>query len=203
MSPLNGRKFFFGFAAVIFVVAVVGFVVLRQASSRRFAMSIHSVPESSQADIVTLGKPILVRIDKRSAGRSPLLAYALLLDGNGRPLKSDAPPGSVDLHELVVRELPGGKRTEEALFPPLTEVPGQRLLAAIVIRLPEGQLAAAKPQLTAVLYPEQAAAAAPPATSGKRSRRTGLPAVFSRVLVLSRDLGGHAELAQVEVREKL
>ena len=36
-----------------------------------------------------------------------------------------------------------------------------------------------------------------------QQRHRQLPAVFSNILAASKELGGHAELTQVEVREKL
>jgi hypothetical protein len=184
-NTLSGRQFLVGFTLVMGLVAIGGFFVLRQASSRRFAVSIHMVPESPLPDVVTLGRPIKVRIDKRSAGRSPLPAVAMLLDGNGRLL--------ADLRPLAVRELPRGKRAEDVEFPPLTEVPGQRLTATIVLRLPPEQLPAARAYIAAVLRDTEAN----PGQGGQ------LPKVFERILLRCRELGGHAELAQIEVREKL
>ena len=120
---LQGRYFIPGFAAVILIVATLGFFMLRSGQDRRFAISIHSVPESSAPDLVSLEVPIRVRIDKRSAGRSPLQAFGMLLDGDGRLIAPLSP--------LTVRDLENGKRTEDVLFQPLTAMPGQRLLAAI------------------------------------------------------------------------
>src|SRR5262245_8654169 len=114
-TQLYGRYFIIGFAAVILIVAALGYFGLRRASDRRFATSIHSVPESAAADLVPLGNPIRVRIDKRSAGRSKLTAFAMLVDGNGRLI--------ADLQPLEVRELETGKRSEEVVFSPLTALP--------------------------------------------------------------------------------
>jgi len=189
-TQLSGRSFILGFAVVIAIIAAIGFVILRGASEGRFAISIHMIPESPHADLVSLGNPILVRIDKRSAGRSPLTAYAMLLDGNGRLL--------ADLKPLSAHALPNGKRGEDAVFPPLETLPGQRLLAAIVIRISDDRLAEARTRITQILQPPEQA------TAGKKPRaQLSLPNVFSRVLVMSRELGGRAELAQVEVRERL
>jgi hypothetical protein len=179
---IKGRYFIPAFAAVILTVAVLGFFFLRSGQDRRFAISIHSVPESARADQVPLDAPIVVRIDKRSAGRSPLSAFGMLLDGNGRPLAALSP--------LTVRELAHGKLTEEVAFPPLTALPGQRLLAAIVIRLPPGKIELGKERLQLVLD-----------KSAKRQPVPSLPGVFGSILSLSRSLGGHAELTQVEVRD--
>jgi hypothetical protein len=183
-TQLSGRPFIIGFATVIALVASIGFFTLRNAQDRRFAISIHSIPESAHADLVPLGSPLRVRIDKRSAGRSKLLAFAMLLDGDGRLLAEMSP--------LEVRTLPNGKPGEDTLFPPLEKLPGQRLLAAIVLRLPPAQVETAKQRVRGVID-----------KSLLRKPTPSLPGVFGSILTLSRELGGHAELTQVEVREKL
>lgn len=185
---LSGRKFIFGFAAVIAVVALFGFFTLRKASDRRFAISIHMIPDSTHEGRISLHRPILVRIDKRSAGRSPFRAFALLFDGNGRPL----PEFGTEMRPLIIRELPTGKRTEEVDFPPLTTLPGQRLLAAVVVRLPESQIDVARTRLPDAIHLDL-----------EQQTKDALPRVFGRILSLSRNLGGHAELTQAEVRDKL
>jgi hypothetical protein len=181
MNSVRGKSLILVFAALIAVVAVVGFFTLRRAQHLRFATSIHAVPESPYADLVPLGEPIKVRIDKASAGHSPLKALAMLLDGDGNQLAG--------LRPLSIYRLPSGKLTEEAEFSPLVAMPGQRLLAAAVLRLPEDT-----PQVRARI---DAALIA-----GQR-RNKQLPAVFSNILAACKELGGHAELTQVEVREKL
>lgn len=183
-TQLSGRPFIIGFAVVIAAVAALGFWGLRNASDRRFAISIHSVPESTHADLVPLGSPIRVRIDKRSAGRSKLQAFGMLLDGNGRLL--------ADMQPLEIRDLDNGKRSEEAIFSPLEAMPGQRLLAAIVLRLPPTQVDEARPRVRGVIE-----------KSNLKKPTPSLPGVFGSILALCRELGGHAELTQVEVREKL
>ena len=181
MTGVRGQTIIIILSTAIAVVAVVGFLTLRKAQHLRFATSIHSVPESPYHDLVPLGQPIKVRIDKASAGHSPLKALALLLDGEGMKL--------AELRPLVTLTLPSGKLTEEAEFPPLTTLPGQRLLAAAVLRLPEDS-PAARARIAAAILAGQA-------------RHKQLPAVFSNILAASKELGGHAELTQVEVREKL
>lgn len=178
MRGLSGRMFVIGFAVVIACVAALGYFTLRNASKGRFAISVHMIPESPHADQVSLGNPIVVRIDKRSAGRSPLLAMAMLLEGNGRQLS--------DLRPLDVRQEGDRKKTEEVVFPPLTALPAQRLLAAIVIRSPASQLDVLRMELARIQH-------AP----------SSLPQVFGEIFKASRKLGGHAELVQVEVRDKL
>lgn len=178
---MRGKTLILVLSTAIAIVAVVGFLTLRRAQHLRFATSIHAVPESPYHDLVPLGQPIKVRIDKASAGHSPLLAVALLLDGEGSKL--------ADLQALSIYKLPSGKLAEEAVFPPLTRLPGQRLLAAAVIRLPVDS-PAARARIDAAV------------TAGQQ-RHQKLPAVFSNILAASKELGGHAELTQVEVREKL
>lgn len=184
MTPLRGRNLILIFFTAIAVSAALGYFTLRKASYLRFAISIHMVPESPYRDLIELNRPVLVRIDKRSAGNSPLRAQAALLDGKGGLV---AP-----LQPLVVKALPSGKRTEETVFPPLTTLPSQRLVATAVLRLPPPAWDDA-----AVLARLQHAL-----SLGGRPDST-LPRVFSNVLAVCRELGGHAELTQIEVREKL
>jgi hypothetical protein len=181
MTGMRGQTLILLLSSAIAVVAVVGFLTLQKAQHLRFAVSIHAVPESPYHDLVPLGQPIRVRIDKASAGHSPLKALALLLDGDGNKV--------AELRTLRTYQLPTGKLTEEAEFPPLERLPGQRLLATAVLRLPEDSPAARARIEAAILAGQQ--------------RHKMLPAVFSNILAASKELGGHAELTQVEVREKL
>lgn len=181
MQGVRGNIFFAIFATTIAIVAVIGFTTLRKAQHLRFAISIHTVPESPYHDLVPLGQPILLRIDKASAGRSPLKAFGYLLDGNGAKL-TDAKP-------LLRKTLPSGRLTEEAEFPALTALPGQRLLAATVVRLPQ-DTPEARLQLESAMQ------------AGLR-KKASLPSAFSNLLAAAKQLGGHAELTQVEVRTKL
>ncbi len=181
MTGVRGRTLILILSTSIALVAVVGFMTLQKAQHLRFATSIHAVPESPYRDLVPLGQPIKVRIDKASAGHSPLKALGLLLDGEGARLS--------ELRPLNVSTLPSGKLTEEVEFPPLVTMPGQHLLAAVVLRLPEDTAAARARIETAILAGQQ--------------RNKKLPAVFSNILAASKELGGHAELTQVEAREKL
>ena len=103
MQGVRGNIFFAIFATTIAIVAVIGFTTLRKAQHLRFAISIHTVPESPYHDLVPLGQPILLRIDKASAGRSPLKAFGYLLDvfnafvGAAEPAPVPLPPaGSGD-----------------------------------------------------------------------------------------------------------
>jgi hypothetical protein len=186
MANLSGRRFLIGFTLVIATVAALGVYVLGQAKDRRFAISVHMVPESPIPDVVTLGKPITVRIEKRTAGRSSMVGQAMLLDGDAGLV--------ADLKPLRLRVLPNGKRIEEATFPAQSALPAQHLIAAVVLRMPESQLGVAQRQITEILK----SLANEPARPGDAVRQ-----IFGRILTASRALGGHAELKQVEVREKL
>lgn len=185
-KPVRGQIMFGLFALAIAVFASFSYVALRRASHLRFAISIHAVPESPYKELLPLNVPIQVRIDKRTAGHSPLAAMAMLLDGEGNKLQ--------DLRKMEVRTLPSGKLTEEATFEPLTALPRTPLLAAVVVRLP-----ADTPELRAQINDALTAGQA----RKDKGARTALPRAFSHVLAKSRELGGHAELTQVELREKL
>nr|HPH26904.1 hypothetical protein [Pseudomonadota bacterium] len=71
----------------------------------------------------------------------------------------------------------------------LTALPGQRLLAATVVRLPQ-DTPEARLQLESAMQ------------AGLR-KKASLPSAFSNLLAAAKQLGGHAELTQVEVRTKL
>lgn len=180
-KPIRGQVLFALFALAVAVFAAFSYTALRRAQHLRFAISIHSVPESPYKELVPLGAPIQVRIDKRTAGRSPLVGLAMLLDGDGQTLQPLTP--------MVLRTLPSGKRVEEATFQPLTKLPGQRLLAGVVVRLP-----ADTPELRGSVEA---------ALASGQAQKASLPRTFSHLLATVRGLGGHAELTQVEVREKL
>lgn len=180
----------FGFAGVIVCVAIFGFLTLRHASERRFAISIHTIPEAQHADIIDLDKPLVIRIDKRSAGRSPLMAYAMLLDGEGHQISPTSDGDGLNIVPLTAHDLGGGKRKEDVELPALAKMPSQRLLAAIVMRLPDEKLQVARPRIVDAL--------GRPGPKGKSS----LANIFSRILYICRELGGHAELTQVEVRDR-
>jgi hypothetical protein len=186
MAQLAGRNFLIGFTIVIATVATLGVLVLGRAKDRRFAISVHMIPESPIPDVVTIGRPITVRIEKRTAGRSPLVGQAMLLDGNAGLV--------ADLLPLRRRVLPNGKQIEEAAFAPQLTLPAQHLLAAVVVRMPAEQVEAAHLRIAAIL---QVVQGAPPAT-GDAIRQS-----FGKILAACRELGGQAELKQVEVREKL
>jgi hypothetical protein len=178
MRAIPGRIFIFAFALVIALVAVIGFRTLRQAQDRRFAVSLRAQPEGAAPDEIPLSSQIVVRIEKRTAGRSEQTAWALLLDGGGRLLAEPQP--------LVARTLDNGKRVEETTFPPLGKVPAQRIVAAVVLRTPPEKEAAVRTAITQIL-------------SAVEQRNGQLREAFGNLLPTVRRLGGHAELVQGQV----
>jgi hypothetical protein len=185
-KPIRGQLLFALFALAVAAFASFSYVALRRASHLRFAISIHSVPESPYKEFLPLRAPIQVRIDKRSAGRSKLASLAMLLDGEGNKLQ--------DLRPMAVRTLPNGKLTEEANFDPVETMPRTPLLAAVVVRLP-ADTPELRERINAALSSGQA--------RRDQAARTALPRAFSHILATARELGGHAELTQVELKEKL
>lgn len=178
MRAIPGRIFIFAFALVIALVAAVGFRTLKQAQDRRFAVSLRAQPEGAAPDEIPLTSQLVVRIEKRTAGRSDQAAWALLLDGRGRLL--------ADLQPLAPKTLDNGKRVEETVFPPLGQVPAQRIVAAVVLRTPPEQEAAARSAITQILQAVE-------------QRNGQLREAFGNLLPTIRRLGGHAELVQGQV----
>lgn len=68
MQGVRGNIFFAIFATTIAIVAVIGFTTLRKAQHLRFAISIHTVPESPYHDLVPLGQPILLASTRPARG---------------------------------------------------------------------------------------------------------------------------------------
>ena len=178
MKAIPGRLFIFGFALVIALVAAVGFRTLKQAQDRRFAVSLRALPAASAPDEIPITSQIVVRIEKRTAGRSDQTAWALLLDGSGRLL--------AELQPLSAKTLDNGKRVEETTFPPLGRVPAQRIVAAIVVRMPPENEAQIRAALSQILHAVE-------------QRNGQLREAFGNLLPTVRRLGGHAELVQGQV----
>lgn len=178
MKPIPGRTFMLGFSLLIACVAVYGYLALKNASEGRFAIRIASVPEASVPDHLPLGQPISVRIEKRTAGRSPLSSYAFLLDERGHQI--------AELQPLKLRDLPTGKTVEETLFSPLGSMPAGRIVAAIVFRIPQSKLPEAQAHIQDVLQLVE--------------RRNGqLREVFGNLRPIVGRLGGYVELTQAQV----
>jgi len=173
MLIARGQRIMGLFFLLLIGVSVVSYLMLRHTARLRFAVAIHALPEAPDGRLPA-DRPFVVRIEKASAGRSPYRAAALLLGGDGRPL---SPP-----RLLTVHPGPGGRPMEEAAFPPLGQVPPQRLIGAVVMRLPDPTPAA----LDRVV----------------RAAGEGGPMhmVFSRIQTTCQDLGGFAEIVMSEVR---
>ena len=187
MKAIPGRIFIFGFAMVIALVAAVGFRTLRLAQDRHFAVSLRAQPEGAAPDELPLTSQLVVRIEKRTAGRSEQAAWAFLLDGNGHLL--------ADLQPLSAKTLENGKTVEETVFAPLSSQPstapspGQRLVAAVVLRIPPDQESALRTTIAQVLKTVE-------------QRNGQLREAFGNLLPSIRRLGGHAELVQGHVPNK-
>lgn len=178
MKAIPGRLFILGFALVILCVAALGFRSLKQAQDRRFAVSLRAEPAAAAPDELPLGRALQVRIEKRTAGRSPQGAWALLLDGSGSLL--------ADLQPLSPRTLENGKTVEETVFPALQTAPAGRIVAAVVVRMPKEQEPAMRLAISQIL-------------GAVRERHGQLREAFGNLLPTIRRLGGHAELVQGQV----
>lgn len=139
-ATISGRKLLALMAIILTIVGLSSFLYLQKASRLRFAVGVRPVPDEGQRRL-PVDRPFLVQVEKRTAGRSPLKAVALLLDANGQRLWAPQP--------LVVGH-DGARPTEGVTYPPMIEilrtgqpagaaprVPPQALLGIIVVRLPQ------------------------------------------------------------------
>jgi hypothetical protein len=141
----------------------------------RFAVSIRTAPESERK--LLSDRPLLVRIEKSRAGRSPHRAVALVLAGDGSILHGPAP--------LLPAKDERGRTIEEARFAPLGRVPAGGMVAGLVLRVPDP--AAVLPEVERRI--REAAA-----------RGSELRLITEQVGRLCQEAGGRAEVATAEVR---
>lgn len=123
--PVRGRSVIISVFLAIFIVGALGFIVVRSVQSYRFAVAMYAVPPTPSRKLAA-DRPILVRIEKRSAGRAPAVAF--LLGADGRLVHPMLP--------LSTRADSDGKPVQEVQFPPLGRVPAGGYVAAVVMRLP-------------------------------------------------------------------
>ncbi len=186
---IRGHTLILGMFAVVAVIAVSGYNALRSASRMRFAIGVYAEPRpgitepgliaASSAETegvirLPLYHPILVRIEKSTAGRSSLQAVALLLTQEGELL---FPP-----QVLLVGKDVQGQPTEQTRFPPLSQTPSQSLLSVVVVRVLLASPATVKRITDAV-------------AGGGPVHLT-----YSRLLSAARSLSGHAEMVTTEIR---
>lgn len=162
------------------MLAVAGAVILglRTTQHRRFAVSLSSIPASANPKVVPIDKPLLLRIDHSSPRSQGLVPLAILLDADGNALS--------ELQPLHAVPGPNGKTVEQLEFPPLGKVPVRGLVSGLVMRVSE-DTPAVRARLAEALE------------LGKPKTHQ-LPRAFTRAIVASRELGGHAEQSQREVR---
>lgn len=181
---ISGRRLLAAMAIMLTLIGVSSYLYLRQASRLRFAVGVRPVPDEGQRRL-PVDRPFTVQIEKRSAGRSPLRALALLLDANGQRL---APPQALQVGQV------DGQPTEGVTYPPMAEIlraglpagapariPPQGLVGVIVVRLPR-----LDPQTTQQV--DQAVGRGGP-----------LHLVYGRVQRLCRTLDGNAEMVSKEL----
>lgn len=160
---------------------------MNQTGDGRFAIGLYPEgPPPPKGEFLTrregkalpLDRPLVLRIERGTAGRSPLRAVGVLLDGDGGLLGA---PRALRLGTGA-----DGKRTEEAPFPALGRVPTQGAVAAAVVRLPAATDEELNQRLVAVVQAAQGGG--------------GLTATMDRLVALGQRLGGHTEVqvAQTE-----
>jgi hypothetical protein len=174
MTRVRGSLIVILSLVVLAAIAVATRRGLQQVSSERFVITVQAVPPAGRK--LPVDRPLRVRIEKRRAGRPGHKALALLLSGDGRLLSEVRP--------LRLAQDEDGKVVEEADFPPLQQAPRGGVVA-VVARVPQ---VAPTAELTAAL--EQQARV--PAAEHQQ--------VYSRILALCRQHGGHAEMIAAEVR---
>lgn len=141
----------------------------------RFAVSLRTAPESERK--LLSDRPLLVRIEKSRAGRSPHRAVALVLAGDGSILYGPTP--------LQQAKDDRGRMIEEARFAPLGRVPAGGMVAGLVLRVPE----------PAAVLPEVERRIRDAAARGGELRL-----IIEQVGRICQQAGGRAEVATAEVR---
>ena len=175
---VRGQRFMVVLLLVILSIAGLAILGLRSSQHRRFAVSLSTVPSSPSASRVPLDQPLLLRVDHSSPRSRSLVSLAVLLDGDGNPLSPVLP----------MPELPGpkGRPIPQLEFPPLGKRPARGLVSGMVMRVRQDT-------------PEVRARLAEAMEVGK-PKSGQLARVFTRTIVTCRELDGHAEQAQREVR---
>ena len=175
---IRGQRFMAVLITVILLVAGSAIWGLSSSQHRRFAVSLSSIPASPNPSVVPIDKPLLLRIDHSSPRSRNLVSLAILLDADGNALSEIVPLASVPG--------PKGVPIQQLEFPPLGKVPVRGLVSGLVMRVREDS-PAVRARLTEAL------------DLGKPKTHQ-LPRAFTRAIVACRELDGHAEQAQREVR---
>ncbi|HMU39495.1 MAG TPA: hypothetical protein PKE31_10815 [Pseudomonadota bacterium] len=175
---VRGSRFVLPLVAVMLVVSGLIVLGLRESQHRRFAVSLSSMPQHANPKAVSVDRPLVLRIDHTSSKGRNLVALGVLLDADGNPLSELTPLQAVPNEH--------GKVLQQVVFPPLGKVPVRGLVSGVVMRL-EKDTPQAREQLWAAL-------------EGQKIKQRQLAKVFTRVIVAARELGGHAEQAQREVK---
>lgn len=174
----RGQRFMVILIVVMLSVAGLAIMGLRSSQHRRFAVSLSTIPPSANPSFVSVDKPLLLRVDHSSPRSRSLVSLAILLDADGNPLS--------DIVPLHSGPGPKGIPTQQIEFPPLGKVPVRGLVSGLVMRVREDS-------------PEARQKIAEALELGKVKSHQ-LARVFTRVIVVCRELDGHAEQAQREVK---
>ncbi len=174
----RGQRFMVILILVMLSVAGLAILGLRSSQHRRFAVSLSTMPPSANPGVVGIDKPLVLRIDHSSPRSRDLVSLAILLDVDGNPLSEIVP-----MHSAPG---PKGVPTQQIEFPPLGKSPVRGLVSGLVMRVREDT-----PETRAKLGA---------ALELDKKKAHQLAKVFTQVIVTCRDLGGHAEQAQREVK---
>lgn len=173
-----GQRFMVVLILIMLTIAGLAIWGLRSSQHRRFAVSLSSIPPSTVPGIVALDKPLLLRVDHSSPLSRSLVSLAILLDADGNPLS--------DIVPLQAAPGPKGVPIQQVEFPPLGKLPVRGRVSGLVMRVENSS-----PETIAKLKD---------ALELDKVKSHQLARVFTRTIVTCRELGGHAEQSQREVK---
>lgn len=176
---VSGQRFVVILFAVMLSIAGLAIFGLSSSQHRRFAVSLSSVPGMANPGEVSADRPLLLRVEHSSSKGRNLVALAILLDADGKPLS--------ELRPMQVGPGKNGAPTQQLEFPPLGRVPERGLLSGVVMRV-EHDTPLVRARLAEALELD-------------KPKKHQLARTFTRVIVAARELGGHAEQAQRSVKK--
>lgn len=174
----SGQRFMIVLIITMLTFAGLAIMGLRSSQHRRFAVSLSTIPPQANSGFVTIDKPLLLRVDHSSPLSSSLVSLAVLLDADGNPLS--------DIVSLAPVPGPKGKPVQQVEFPPLGKVPVRGRVSGLVMRVKDSS-----PETIAKLKE---------ALELDKVKSHQLARIFTRTIVTCRELGGHAEQSQREIK---
>lgn len=174
----SGQRFMVVLIVIMLTIAGLAILGLRSSQHRRFAVSLSSIPPLTSSGFVAQDKPLLLRVDHSSPLSRSLVSLAILLDADGNPLS--------ELLPLTQVPGPKGVPVQQVEFPPLGKLPVRGRVSGLVMRVKDSS-----PETIAKLKE---------ALELDKVKSHQLARVFTRTIVTCRELGGHAEQSQREVK---